>query len=196
MERTENLILFDMDGTLCDYDSALKKNLEELKSPDEKPLPENLREVPEHIRKRMDIIRNSEEWWETLPRFKLGWDILTIAQKLGYKIVILTQGPRKNPAAWSGKVKWIRKNLGDIDITITRDKSLVYGKILVDDFPDYVDSWLSHRSRGLVIMPAHPHNKDYSHPQVIRYDGTDIERIKKALEKVRDRKAKEPLILD
>jgi len=54
--------------------------------------------------------------------------------------MILTQGPKKNPASWSGKKKWIDKNLGqDVDITITRDKGLVYGKVLVDDYPGYIE---------------------------------------------------------
>jgi hypothetical protein len=48
--------------------------------------------------------------------------------------VILTQGPRRNANAWTGKKLWIDRNLGpDTDVTITRDKGLVYGKVLVDD---------------------------------------------------------------
>jgi hypothetical protein len=44
--------------------------------------------------------------------------------------MILTQGPRKNPASWAGKKKCIDRHLGqDADITITRDKGLVYGKV-------------------------------------------------------------------
>ena len=57
------------------------------------------------------------------------------------------------------KVRWVEKHLGDIDCTITRDKGLVYGKILVDDYSGYIKDWLDFRPRGLVIMPANDYNK-------------------------------------
>jgi hypothetical protein len=30
-------------------------------------------------------------------------------------------------------------------------------------------------------MPAHEYNKDFKHPNVIRYDGTNIEEVKERL---------------
>ena len=62
-------------------------------------------------------------------------------------------------------------------IHITQDKSVHYGKVLVDDYPGYIEAWLEHRPRGLVIMPAHDHNKDFVHAQVVRYDGTDLDEV-------------------
>ncbi len=189
MENTENVALFDMDGTLCDYEKGLFDSLEKLRSPEEKvfflPITDD---CPEYIRERADLIRSSESWWANLPKFKLGFDILDVAEKLGFRIMILTQGPRKNPASWSGKKIWIDKNLGqDVDITITRDKGLVYGRILVDDFPKYIEKWLEHRPRGLVIMPANKENATFKHPQVIRYDGTNLKEVKDTMKKARDR---------
>jgi hypothetical protein len=108
--------------------------------------------------------------------------------------MILTQGPKKFPDSWAGKKAWVGKNLGeDADITITRDKGLVYGKILVDDFPGYAERWLSWRERGLVIMPANEENKNFHHPQVIRYDGTNLGEVKRAMKKARDRKRGEEI---
>ncbi len=84
----------------------------------------------------MNLIHSSEAWWVNLPRFRLGWDILKVVKRLGFHIVILTQRPRRNSVAYSGKKKWIDANLGeDIDVILTRDKGLVYGRVLVDDFP-------------------------------------------------------------
>ena len=184
MNRSENVALFDMDGTLCDYDRGLLGELERLRSPEEPVYkPRTTDPVPEYIINRIDLIRSKEEWWENLPRFQLGWDILEIAQKLEYRIMILTQGPKKNPLSWSGKKKWIDRNLGqEVDITITRDKGLVYGKVLVDDFPGYIERWLEWRRRGLVIMPANESNRDFNHRQVIRYDRTNLEEIAKSME--------------
>jgi len=196
MIKIEDVALFDMDGTLCDYDRALSEKLEELRSPNEPQYISSIRDAPPHIKRRADMIRASEEWWENLPRFQLGWDILEIAKNLDYRIMILTQGPRKNPSSWSGKKKWIDKNLGeDVDVTITRNKGLIYGKVLVDDFPGYIKGWLKYRKRGVVIMPANESNQNFIHPNVIRYDGTNINQVKKALELAKKRKYKESLDL-
>jgi len=173
MSNPDKVALFDMDGTLCDYESHLIRDLNDLRSPSEPAIERAPRDdAPVYLRKRMNLIRSSEEWWSNLSRFELGFDIWRMVDRYGYRKMILTQGPKRNPVAWSGKKKWIDKNLGhDVDITITRDKGLVYGKILVDDWPEYILKWLAWRPRGLVIMPAGSSNKDFTHPQVIRYDG-------------------------
>ncbi len=179
--------LFDSDGTLFDYDGKLREDLGKIGSPAEKEAIFGHENRPEYLQKRIELITSSESWWENLPKFKLGWDILEVAKYLGFRIMILTQAPRRNPAAWSGKKRCFDKHFGeDFDITLTRDKGLVYGKVLVDDFPEYIERWLSHRPRGLVIMPANEMNKDFRHSQVIRYDGTNIDEVKKALQDLKE----------
>jgi phosphoglycolate phosphatase-like HAD superfamily hydrolase len=79
---SENIALFDMDGTLCDYEKGLKKSLDALKSPDE-PFyePEMLRTknikgesrfnyAPSYLKARADLVRLNSEWWSKLPQFK------------------------------------------------------------------------------------------------------------------------------
>lgn len=73
---------------------------------------------------------------------------------------------------------------------ITRDKSGEYGKVLVDDYPDYIEGWFKWRPRGLVIMPASSSNSEYTHPNLIRYDGSNLEHVKVALQLARDRGAR------
>jgi len=63
-------------------------------------------------------------------------------------------------------------------VTITMDKGLVYGRLLVDDYPDYVSAWLRWRKRAFVIMPAHPWNEGFAHPQVYRYQGNRPEMVR------------------
>lgn len=182
------IALFDLDGTLCDYDKAMSESLEKLRSPTEPKTSHypSHRDVPVYMKERMDLIRRSEDWWESLPKFKLGWDVLRTAQNVGFRIVILSQVPKRNPVPYSAKKKWIDRNLGeDTDIILTRDKSLVYGKVLVDDFPPYINAWLKYHPRGLVIMPANPENETYVHPQVIRYDGSNITEVKSALKEAK-----------
>lgn len=180
-----NLIcLFDLDGTLCGYDEALKKDMIALQSPSEQPYEEVPRDnAPAYLKARADLIRSNMTWWAELPRFKLGFDVWDLAERFGYRRVILTQGPKRNPLAWAGKKMWIDRNLGqDIDLIITRDKGLVYGKVLVDDWPEYVEKWLKHRPRGLVIMPASKANEGFNHSQVIRYDGSNFTDVVNALQ--------------
>ena len=110
---SENIALFDMDGTLCDYEVALSRDLERLRSPEEGIWGGPVRDdAPEYLRNRADLIRSNENWWAGLPKFQLGWDVLEVAKTLEYRTMILTQGPRRNPASWSGKKKWIDRNLG------------------------------------------------------------------------------------
>jgi len=182
-KNSEDIALFDMDGTLCDYEKGLIESLEKLRSPLEQPLKETLSfDLPDYLRARSDLIRSSSKWWAYLPQFNLGFIIWQNARAYGYRCMVLTQGPKDNPHAWAGKKMWIDKNLGEnVDITITRDKGLVYGKILVDDWPPYITRWLEWRPRGLVIMPASKINGDFEHPQVIRYDGENMGEVKKRM---------------
>lgn len=183
VQTLENIALFDMDGTLCDYDKGLCNELEKIRSPYEKAaIPPFRKDVPEYLQNRIDMIRKNSEWWARLSKLQLGWDVLNVARALDFRIMILTQGPRRNSSAWKGKKQWIDNNLGeDVDLTITRDKGLVYGKVLVDDFPKYIERWLKWRKNGLVIMPANNGNKGYSHEQVTRYDGSNLSDVEVAM---------------
>jgi len=186
--KIELIALFDMDGTLCDFDTSLTESMRKLQSPNETPFKaiQTKKHHPEYVENRKQIILSSVRWWQNLPQLKLGFDIWNFVGLLKIRRMILTQGPRKNPNAWSGKKLWIDKNLGEnTDITITRDKGLVYGKILVDDYPEYVLRWLEWRPRGLVIMPANENNKNFSHHQVIRYDGSNFKEVTTAIRKIK-----------
>jgi hypothetical protein len=182
-KRSEPVALFDLDFTLCDYEGALNRDMKALQSPMEPPyagVPHD--NAPAYLRNRATLIKSAESWWATLEPLELGFDIWRTARDIGYRRVILTQAPRRSPAAWSGKKKWIDAYLGpDTDVIITRDKSLVYGKVLVDDWPEYITQWLKWRPRGLVIMPAQKHNKDFKHPQAIRYTGRNLKKVSKML---------------
>jgi hypothetical protein len=159
--------------------------MELLRAPDEPVFeawgPNN--DIP-HLKARMHLIKSRGVWWEELPELPVGMKIVEMLKELDFSIHILTQGtdPEKNTEAWSYKAKWAMKHLPGIPITITRNKGLVYGRVLVDDWPDYVLKWLKWRPRGQVIMPAQKWNKDFSHPNVFRYDGTKDIELKRILQ--------------
>ena len=177
------IALFDMDGTLADYDSKLMADLLKIASPGDRPVETIYGNLPPHIEARRHMITTQVGWWLSLERFKLGWDVLELVKNFDFRIVVLTKGPASKPSAWTEKVQWCDKHLkGMVEgITITHDKGLVYGKVLVDDFPAYVERWLEWRPRGLVIMPAHYHNEGFVHPNVVRYDGTNLEEVRTRL---------------
>lgn len=182
MDR-EMIALFDMDGTLVDLDGQLANDLRRLKGPEEPDIVGNIRDAPEHIRRRADLIKSSSDWWANLPKLQLGWDVMGVTNELGYKTVVLTQGPSRNAAAWMGKKEWIDRELGnDTNITITRDKGLVYGMVLVDDYPEYIKRWLEWRRNGLVIMPASGSNAGFTNKQVVRYDGSNLDEARERLQ--------------
>jgi FMN phosphatase YigB (HAD superfamily) len=172
------IALFDLDGTLADYDGQVLKDLQSIASEHEPP-PKLYSDTP-YLEARRHMITSQVGWWIKLGKFQLGWDVLEIAKEIGYLISVLTKGPSRKYSAWSEKVEWCNKHLSDyVDgVTITHDKGLVYGAVLVDDWPDYVTSWLKNRPRGLVIMPANDHNADFSHPNVVRYDGSNLDEVK------------------
>ena len=192
------IALFDIDGTMAMYDEAMERDLAKLRSPEETAAyPLHGEEQPEWLRARMDMIRSVEGWWLNLRPFSLGFDVYKITKELGYEIHMLTKGNLRISNAWKEKVEWTRKHLGASQrITITQEKGLVYGKVLVDDYQKYVTSWLAWRPRGLVIMPASPTNKDFFHPNVIRYDGSNLAIVRMALEQQVNRANGEPLTLD
>jgi 5'-nucleotidase len=174
-----NIALIDLDSTIADHDAQLEKDLKKMSSPEEIILLDKWREkkrAPSYMFQRMKVIRNNVEWWENLPVIEKGMELVEIMQSIGFRIVILTQGPRANSHAWQGKVNWVNKHLGEkIDITITRDKSMVYGKVLYDDYPPYVDSWLTNRPRGLAILNSYSYNQHYKNKNSILYENNKDE---------------------
>lgn len=181
----DNIALFDLDGTLANYDAAMLRDLSALASPDE-PEYSLYGALPEHVLRRKDVISRQEGWWLNLEKLTNGFDILEVCLEIGFAIHILTKGPDSKPQAWAEKLEWVRRNVRPLApnaaITITQDKSLVYGKVLVDDFPPYMLGWLGHRPRGLGIMPLSEQNKDFTHHHVIIYDGTNLLDVRRKLE--------------
>ncbi len=197
----DDVALFDMDGSLAGYNEALVRDLEALRSPGEAEVTdENLWTLDKHdyIRNRMRLIKSQAGWWLNLPPIQAGLDVLNVCREAGFTIAILTKGPQKHSNAWAEKLLWCQQHVGhDVDVTVTFKKARVYGKILYDDFPDYMEAWLKRRPRGLGIMPVTPGNRNFSHPQVVMYRGVeDLDRVAKAIKIAKDRRPGEPLVLE
>lgn len=192
---------FDMDGTLFDYDSAMKKSLLEV-TPDEWHdwigNCEDIHKFGDHgdwARNLIDLIRRDPGWWRELPRLQAGWDIYEVAKEIGFCCHILTKGPSSKPIAWAEKVECIAKHFGDgmsIDIVGDWDsKGNMYSRVLVEDYPTYLKAFLDNRPRGLGILIDHPYNKSFIHENCVRYRGDNIEEVRAALQAAYDRKSKQ-----
>lgn len=188
--KSEKIALVDMDGTLVDFIGQMAKELQQMRSPNESyfDIWADWNSRPDWIEKRMDVIKRQPGWWRNLPNVDLGHHVLDMILKIGYETHILTKGPYRTTTAWTEKVDWCRANLpAEVKVTITEDKGLVYGRVLVDDYPDYVTRWLQWRPRGTVIMPQNPGNKDFRHPRVTLYDGSNRSEVYKKLHEAFER---------
>jgi 5'-nucleotidase len=186
MKETENVALVDMDGTVCDYHGTLERDIRELGSDVDKLSPET--------REKLGIlIRNQPGWYRRLPPIELGLDIVELLRGSGFSIMVLTKGnTRRNLNAWTEKVQWVAEHMPYAKVTVTEDKGLVYGKILVDNFKPYVERWLQWRPRGLVILPNQPWNQDCTGPNITRISSdSDLRKLFPLLRRHRARKGGE-----
>lgn len=191
--------LFDLDGSLADYEYAMRRDLTSLIAPGEEMPADLWDDSLEYLVNRKRMISNQPGWWSSLLPIRRGFKILSLAKDLGFSIMILTKGPSKNSTAWKEKVDWchsyITPAIGeDYKIQIVQEKGTTYGKFLYDDFPDYMTSWLEHRPRGLGIMPVNDTNKEFKHPNVIKYDENNYWEVANALIRVKAREPLRPII--
>lgn len=182
-----------MDGTLCDYDGGMRRSLE-LLCPASMDIPDDLRDLEDvpHINNLMSLIKREPGWWENLEELPIGFQILEMCRTIGFSIHILTKGPSHTPSAWTEKVKWCQKHVLNVapeaQINIVQNKSMVYGRVLVDDYPLYVEDWLKWRPNGLVLMPRQPWNTYFTHPQVVKVSfDTSIYSLKAMLQEAFDK---------
>jgi len=181
VKESEKIALIDMDDTLAKYTETLKEALLQIASPAELLDSDYPMSRLEYVERRRDLIKSRGSFWRNLPVHEPGAEIVSTLIEFGYQPQILTKGPNRATVAWQEKFLWCQDRMADgtlpekTPIHIVQDKGLVYGKILVDDFPTYGLRWLAWLPRGLLILPAHDWNKDFSHSNAYRYDGNRSE---------------------
>lgn len=177
------IALFDLDGTLADYENAIRRDLRACTPPNTK-IPD-LHSKEGWVRDLIKVIRSQPGWWKNLDRLEWGWEVLDIARDIGFDIQVLTKGPYRNPTGWTEKVLWVQEHLGsDVEIHITsgqEGKGLVYGRVLVDDFRSYMNAWLKFRPRGLGVVP---YSTD-GHPNLVQ--ASDLNEVRRRMQEAYDR---------
>lgn len=186
------IALLDMDGTVADYDGAMAKALASIAGPDDPAFPAFSEEHwPDWYQARRRLIGMQPGFWQNLPQLEQGFDIVRNLQGLEFDIHVLTKGPSSKPAAWMEKIIWCREHLPGVEVSITENKSLSYGRVLVDDYEPYQIQWLKNRPRGVVIAPAQPWNVNceaFDPTRIYRYDRSDIRPLHRILKAVKARK--------
>ncbi len=176
-QKRKKLVYFDLDGTMADWDGAMRRDLTAMIRPGESPLPAILDPHKPDIRDRCEIIKGQHGWWRNLVPLQDGFRLFELVQSMGFKSQVLTKGPRKFPMAWAEKVAWCAEHMPGIGVNIVMNKENSAGDVLVDDFIPYVSEWLSKNPEGTVIMPDRPWNQNYRHSRMVRYvnqAGTNI----------------------
>jgi hypothetical protein len=183
MPDSDPIALIDLDGTVADFDGAMRAGLEKLAMPGEDVSPEALdanRKLP-YMRARRRLIKSQQGFWRNLPVLECGMeDVVDTMRRLGFRLVVLTKGPQRTTGAWTEKVEWAQEHIPDASVCIVEgreDKGLVYGRVLFDDWPDYIEAWLKWRPRGLVIMTDQLWNRDFEHPNVFRFNGPEVQPV-------------------
>lgn len=176
--------LFDLDGSLAQYEQAMRRALDDIRTPGDAPLGPSLwddeKKYP-YLTRRMELIARVPGFWRNLEPDPAGMQVYLTAREMGFRCVVATKGPGGKSAAWGEKHEWCLRHLPDAEPNVVTDKGLLYGRFLYDDYPPYMERWLAHRPRGLGIMPVAPYNASWTHPRVIKYDGTNIVAVRQAL---------------
>ena len=116
----KEILYVDMDNVIVNFRSAFDKVSEE----DKINFKNDMDEIP-GIFAKMDPMPSSIDAYKKLSK--------------KYDTYILSTAPWENPSAWSDKIEWVKKHLGDVAykrLILSHNKNLNKGDYLIDDRPN------------------------------------------------------------
>ena len=127
----KEILYVDMDNVIVNFRSAFDKVSEE----DKINFKNDMDEIP-GIFAKMDPVPGAIEAYKKLSK--------------KYDTYILSTAPWENSSAWSDKLDWVKKHLGDVAykrLILSHNKNLNKGDYLIDDRPnngakDFEGEWL------------------------------------------------------
>jgi len=143
----KKIILVDMDNILADFEAKFLENWKKKFSHHpyvslEKRKTFRIKEdYPNGLKKEVEEIFSTPGFFENLNIISGGKEALEKMQALGHDVFICTSPISKYENCVLEKYRWIEKNLGfewTKKIIMTKDKTLVFGDILIDDKPEHI----------------------------------------------------------
>lgn len=136
-----------MDGVLADFEAGFVKAWQR-KFPKIPHIPLEKRKTfsvrndyPKELEKDVESIYRTPGFFQNLPEIPGGKEALTKMQESGHEVFICTSPISKYENCILEKYHWISKNLGyewTKRTIMTKDKTLIYGDILIDDRPEHL----------------------------------------------------------
>ncbi len=171
------IILFDMDGVMCQYDEKLLCLAHErlglpLYLPDEVIHFNTEAVFPKEYQKQVEEIADEEGFFKDLKPFPGVIDAFgEIAADPRFEVFICTTPKKfyKSSTSVGEKHTWIARYLGrkwTDKMILTRDKTLVHGDVLIDDKPEIIGvqtpSWVH-------IYHDRPYNKHINRKRITKW---------------------------
>lgn len=177
------IALFDLDDTLADYEGAHRRGQEQIASPYDFERLRTIKrgEEPDWYEERRRMITGQPGWFRELRHRDEGFALFNLAKTIGFSNHILTKGPGRRRQAWTEKAEWCDLHVPGCPVHVVSDKGLVYGRVLVDDWPPYGLAWLEWRKRGLLVLPAQSWNEGFEHPNAIRFTGDNYFEVRERM---------------
>jgi hypothetical protein len=176
------IALIDLGGTLCDCSERLRDGLARLDGAPDPPGDGSPDVAAAHREARRRLVMAAPGFWRELPPLAVGFELLELVRELGFRVHVVTKGPHDVPAAWANKVSWCRRHLPGVPVIVTDSKTLIFGHVLIDDWPPYVHDWQRQWPEALAVVPVQPWNDDLPlGARVLRYDSASRVEVRDAL---------------
>ncbi len=143
--KHRNIVLVDLDNTVADFDRGMEIFLRKL-HPDVQIIPAcdrrtfwYQRDYPEKLHPLMQGIYNSHGFYADLLPIEGAIEAINEMSKDGIEVMLCSANLRDNPYCASEKHAWVGRYLGRDFVErliLSTDKTMVYGRVLIDDNPN------------------------------------------------------------
>lgn len=143
-DPAQEILLIDQDGVLADFDQHYHQRIREefpkLRDPDriQRSAEKIYDEYGAEWREPLRALVREDGFYLALPTIDGAAEAFAALQAAGWDVRICTSPLRDKPSCVAEKLAWIERELGEPArqrTIVTRDKTLVRGRYLIDDRP-------------------------------------------------------------